>query len=236
VRVKDWSRNLLGVFAKQPIAGQVKTRLAAATSPEFAERVACAFLEDTLDRAAAANIVGAVVFTPSSARSFFEQIVAGRFELIPQAEGDLGNRLRAFFGEAGRLGFERIVVMGTDSPTLPIDSIQKAFQSLEENDVVIAPAFDGGYCLLGVTAKDVDLFSAIPWSTPRVLAATIARAQAAGATLALLPAWYDVDTLQDWQMLCGHVKAMRLAGIDPPARVERLVDEGEPPPVIHSER
>jgi len=224
VRVKDWSRNLLGVFAKQPAAGLAKTRLAASTSPEFAERVARAFLEDTLDRVKQIDIFSAIVFAPSSGKAYFEKIGAGRFELIPQAEGDLGDRLHAFFQEARHLGFGRIIAIGTDSPTLPIDMIIQAFDLLAKNDVVLGPACDGGYYLIGLAEREIDLFTAIPWSTPRVLEATIARVQEAGASLALLPPWYDVDTAEDWAFLCGHIKAMRCAGTDPEVpRVEKLI-------------
>ena len=116
-------------------------------------------------------------------------------------------------------GFE-FVAIGADSPTLPVEYVERAFTLLAENDVVLGPALDGGYYLIGLGASDFGVFTDIPWSTAHVLEATIARLRATSARLALLPPWYDVDTAADWALLRGHVLAMRRAGIDP--RVPRL--------------
>jgi uncharacterized protein len=218
------SERVLGVFAKQPILGQAKTRLAAATSDQWAQQVAQALLEDSLDRFSAIEATRVIAYAPVEARAFFQAVGKGRFDLVPQSDGDLGRRLEGFFDSHRRQGYSRIVVVGTDSPTLPVAHIEQAFALLETNDVVIAPAFDGGYCLIGGNEKDAAMFDGIPWSSPRVLDATVARLRAASAQLALLPPWYDVDTADDWAMLCGHVRAMRLAGSDPGVpRVEALM-------------
>ena len=145
--------------------------------------------------------------------------------MIPQADADLGERLKQFFTQARQHGFARIVAIGTDSPTLPVAWVEQAFALLENHEVVIGPALDGGYYLIGAS-KELPLFEAIPWSSSRVLAATVERLQTGDARLALLPPWYDVDTVDDWALLCGHVRAMRRARIDPKApRVERLLSE-----------
>jgi rSAM/selenodomain-associated transferase 1 len=218
---------ILGVFAKEPSAGQAKTRLAEAASPAWAQRVAEAFLEDSLDRFAQVDASRSIVYAPAAASSFFARLSNGRFELVAQGDGDLGQRLQNFFAHVRTDGYSRIVAVGTDSPTLPIAYIEDAFRLLLTHDVVIGPAFDGGYYLIGGGPKTIPLFEAIPWSTARVLETTVERVRAASATLALLPPWYDVDRLDDWAMLRGHVLAMRQAGIDPGVpRVERLmVDE-----------
>jgi uncharacterized protein len=213
---------LLGVFAKRPTAGNVKTRLAAATSPEWAERVAQAFLEDSLDRFSQSDASRTIVYAPAESAGYFAELSQGRFDLLLQHEGDLGQRLHHFFTQARRQGYSRIIAVGSDSPMLPIALIEQAFRWLQTHDVVIGPAFDGGYYLIGTGLRDLPLFEAIPWSTSRVLETTVARLGT--ASLALLPPWYDVDTLDDWAMLRGHVLAMRQAGIDPGVpRVERLI-------------
>ena len=214
-------KRALGIFAKQPILGQVKTRLTAATSDQWAQQVAQAFLEDSLDRFGPVDAARIIAYAPAEARTFFHAVAKGRFDLVLQTDGDLGQRLRGFFESMRRQGYTRIVVVGADSPTLPVAHIKQAFESLEISDVVIGPATDGGYCLIGGNENDVPLFDGIPWSTPRVLDATIEKARAASARLTLLPPWYDVDTADDWAMLCGHVRAMRLAGFDP--EVPRVV-------------
>jgi uncharacterized protein len=89
--------------------------------------------------------------------------------------------------------------------------------------VVVGPAGDGGYYLIGCGAKEFPIFTEIPWSTSSVLEETIERA--GSARLALLPPWYDVDTVEDWAMLRGHVRALRKAGVDPGVpRVEKLFE------------
>src|SRR5205807_8415833 len=92
---------------------------------------------------------------------------------------------------------------------------EQAFDELKRSDVVLAPAMDGGYCLIGCAGSVPPIFEQIPWSTSLVLQATISHVQAHKLKLALLPPWYDVDTLDDWRMLQGHVAALRRAGIDP---------------------
>ena len=217
---------LLGVFAKQPIAGEVKTRLAEATSPEWAQRVAQAFLEDTLERFRSCRAECALVYAPSTAGPYFATIARNQYDLIPQMEGDLGQRLAAFFGQARARGCSRIVAIAADSPTLPVEWVDQSFRMLETHDVVIGPAHDGGYYLIGTRAECSSLFESIPWSTARVLETTVERLHDAQATLALLPPWYDVDTADDWALLRGHVLAMRRAGLDPGVPgIERLIME-----------
>ncbi len=209
---------MLGIFAKQPAVGAVKTRLAQATSPEWACAVAEAFLLDTLDRFAQLDVCRTVVFAPPTASDYFVSLGGGRYETIAQSAGDLGERLQHFFSHARQKGHARIVAIGADSPTLPIALVRSAFDLLGEHDVVISPAFDGGYTLIGCNQREIPLFTGIEWSTSRVLEQTITQATHASARLALLPPWYDVDTLDDWRMLRGHVMAIRASGEDPGVR------------------
>jgi rSAM/selenodomain-associated transferase 1 len=205
----------LGLFAKWPGAGHVKTRLASATSPDWAADVANAFLRDAVQRFAGVDARRVLVFAPRDASDLFGTVAGSAFELRPQADGDLGQRLADFLGAALAEGADRVVVVGTDSPTLPVAFVRAALDHLRHADVVLGPATDGGYYLIGCRHRLPPLFDGIAWSTADVTAATVACAQAAGLSLALLPPWYDVDTLDDWRMLGGHLQAMRCAGIDP---------------------
>ena len=217
---------VLGVFAKKPAAGLAKTRLAQATSPAWAQRVAGAFLEDSLDRFSYVKAQRIIVYTPADETDYFVRLSQGRFTLALQSEGDLGQRLQAFFGEMRRQGYARTIAVGADSPTLPVEYVEQAFALLADSDVAIGPALDGGYYLIGAGIKEFSLFTEIPWSTPGVLEATVTRLRQQSARLALLPPWYDVDTAADWALLRGHVLAQRQAGLDPGVpRVERLIAE-----------
>jgi rSAM/selenodomain-associated transferase 1 len=221
-------RRVLGVFAKQPIAGHSKTRLAQTTSAAWAERVAVAFLHDSLDRFASVDAECVLVYWPESAGGFFAKAGQDRYRLQVQSAGDLGQRLRHFFSSAHHDANTHAIAVGSDSPTLPIAYIETAFQLLATHDVVLGPAQDGGYYLVGMKQMHEPLFVDIPWSSASVLEKTVQQVTGESVSLAILPVWYDVDTEQDWAMMRGHIRAMRRAGIDPGApRVERLMAEPE---------
>ena len=219
----------LGLFAKWPRPGDVKTRLAAATSPEWAARVALAFLQDTIRRLVTVEARRVLAYAPTDARQDFARLVGDRFELMPQADGDLGQRMAAFVTAALAEGAERIVLVGTDSPTLPVEYVATALEELQRVDVVLGPATDGGYYLLGCARGLPPIFEGIAWGGSRVLAETVERVSAAGLRLALLPPWYDVDTLPDWHLLCGHIMALRAARKEPGVpHTEALLGSGAP--------
>ena len=98
-------------------------------------------------------------------------------------------------------GYRRVILIGTDVPTLPLDRFKQALASLENHDLVLGPAIDGGYYLIGLTRPVPDLFVDIPWSTDQVLRLTQEKATAFGLTTVLLEPWRDVDTLADLQAL-----------------------------------
>ncbi|HYV39652.1 MAG TPA: TIGR04282 family arsenosugar biosynthesis glycosyltransferase [Gemmataceae bacterium] len=208
-------RRTLGLFAKWPQAGQVKTRLAAQTSPEWAAQIALAFLRDTLTRLTSISARRVLACSGADTADQFAAIVQNQFELEPQSHGDLGQRMSAFFTACLANGDERVVLVGADSPTLPLSYIETAFDALAVADVVLCPATDGGYCLMGCAGQAPPVFDGITWGGTNVLSETVARIKTAKLKLALLPPWYDVDMLEDWHMLRGHVAAMRLAGLDP---------------------
>jgi rSAM/selenodomain-associated transferase 1 len=217
---------VLGLFAKWPAPGAVKTRLGDA---ERAGRVARAFLLDTLDRLAAVDARRVLVFAPAERSEAFADLATGRYALVPQGEGDLGVRLRRFIAAELAAGAGATVVVGADSPTLPVEFVEQAFALLRDSDVVLGPTCDGGYYLLGCGRRLPPVFAGIDWGTPRVLSQTVAALADPSWKLALLPPWYDVDTPADWSLLGGHLAALRRAGIDPGVpRTEALCREGEP--------
>jgi rSAM/selenodomain-associated transferase 1 len=223
------SPRVLGLFAKRPDPGRVKTRLAARASPEWAARVADAFLRDTVARLGGIGDRRVLAFAPDDAHPFFAGLVGDRFALRPQAEGDLGRRLSTFIAGELEAGAGAVVVVGTDSPTLPPALVEQAFRELGRADVVLGPATDGGYYLLGSAGRLPPLFDGVAWGGGRVLADTVARLADPGWRLAVLPPWYDVDTLDDWWALCGHLAALRRAGIDPGVPLTELLTQSPVP-------
>ena len=205
---------VLGLFAKWPEPGAVKTRLAAGDAT-WGARVARAVLLDTVGRLAAVDACRVLAFAPPKREADFAAVAAGRFALVPQAEGDLGRRLAAFVEQQQAAGARAVVLVGTDSPTLPVGHVEQAFAELERADVVLGPATDGGYYLVGCGSARLPFFRGVAWGSGRVLADTVAALTDPRWRLAVLPPWYDVDTPSDWEMLCGHLAALRRAGIDP---------------------
>jgi hypothetical protein len=223
------SPRVLGLFAKWPAPGAAKTRLCAGRGPEWGARVARAFLLDTVERLAGVGDRRVLAFAPPAAEADFAALVRGRFTLAPQADGDLGRRLACFAAEQIAAGAGSLVLVGADSPTLPVEYVERAFAELGLADVVLGPATDGGYYLIGCGRRVPPVFDGIAWGTSRALADTVARLAGPSWRLALLPPWYDVDTPDDWAMLCGHLAALRRAGTDPGApHTEALASEGLP--------
>lgn len=196
-------RRLLGIFAKWPQPGQVKTRLARDVGAEYAARLAEAFLRDTVERFAGLADERWLCYAPSESAAWvwFQGIAQNRYTLWPQPPGDLGQRLEAFFAAASQSGANRLVVVGADSPTLPTEFVAEAFRKLESHPAVLGPTDDGGYYLLGVRTVLTGVLTNIRWSTPHALQDTQGALVRAGLPPDFLPVWYDVDTLADLHRL-----------------------------------
>ena len=199
----------LFVMAKDPRAGQVKTRLCPPLEPDVAARLYRCFLLDVLDLAAGVPGVDPVVaYSPRDAREEFSRITDGRFLLIPQDGADLGERLEHTFRILFARGYDRVAALSTDSPDLPPAYLREAFGMLDDAQVVMGPCPDGGYYLIGLCRPVPELFREMPWSTERVVPETVVRAVRLGLALGHLPEWHDVDTAADLQRLvrdlCGN--------------------------------
>jgi rSAM/selenodomain-associated transferase 1 len=217
--------NTLVVMAKHPLAGTVKTRLATSLGHTAAAGLAAAFLRDLLNRlhpCADRHVLATSPDNPA-ATSYFKQLSEDRFELWNQPEGSLGERLaRVTSDHLGPLPHDRVVVIGSDSPTLPKLTIEEAFGVLEQTDVVVAPADDGGYVLIGVRREVPGLFEAIEWSSPRVFAQTRQHLQSSSTPFIELPGWYDIDTLDDLRRLDNELGPEHPLGRAGGATRERL--------------
>ena len=186
-------------MAKAPIPGRVKTRLSPPLTPEQAAELAGALLRDTVAAARRLPDVQVVVAVePAEAVPVVRGLVPS-VELVPQAVGDLGARLTAVAAARFAAGASAVLVVGSDHPTLPAAVVAQAVTWLREgrDEMVIGPAEDGGYYLLGMTRPHPEVFDEISWSTPDVLRATLDRAAALGLPVRRLPSWYDVDTPDD---------------------------------------
>ena len=188
--------NHLLIFARHPVLGQGKTRLARTIGPEAALCVYRELLART--RAATDGVAAAKTLwlagEPAAESTFAHW--AG-YQQRPQPPGDLGQRLHAAFAAAFAAGAPAAVVIGTDCPELTAAHLAAAFRHLATHDAVVGPARDGGYYLLGLRALVPDFFRNKPWSTATVLAETLADAARLGLRVAQLPPLADVDTAED---------------------------------------
>lgn len=184
--------NALIVVAKRPTPGKTKTRLSPPLTPELSSALYECFLFDTLDQMRQVDEAQRVIAYLDE-RDYFQRL-APDFELIPQQGHDLGERLNNALTSYLSHGYERVVIMDSDSPTLPPEHLSQAFRILSDGaDVVLGPCDDGGYYLIGIKKPAPRLLLEVQMSTSTVTANTIALAEEDGLKVSLLPTWYDID-------------------------------------------
>ena len=186
------------IFARAPRLGQVKTRLAAETSPAVALEIYQQLLARLFTNLKSLKQVE-IACTPADAREEFQPLVPKGWAIQPQEEGELGVRLVHAFAEAFAARAEKVAIIGSDCPAVTSRHIRQAFSTLNRADAVFGPATGGGYWLVALRAPHPELFSGIPWSTGEVLASSLAAAKALGLKIDLLEILSDVDTRADWQ-------------------------------------
>lgn len=181
-------------MAKAPVPGTVKTRLGLPT--EEAARLQEALIPDTIEKACSLGPV-TVAGTPTDRLPLISTLLPEGVRLIPQADGDLGEKMlsgaRALFEQSGN----PVIILGTDAPTLPSSRLAEAARALRTHDAAIISSVDGGYVLLGLRRPHEILFQDIVWSTGAVYGQTLDRAQEAGLSVHEGEPWYDVDTPGD---------------------------------------
>lgn len=203
------SRPAVIVMVKAPRAGAVKTRLTPILSETDAAALAACFAQDSVARARRAAPAVIVAYTPEDGRRILQSILPHDLLWMEQEGAGLGARLEAAIGRAAALGFSPLIVIGTDSPTLPPGVIETAINSLArgEVDLVLGPTEDGGYYLVGLSHPVSQIFQNVAWSTPLVYRQTTAHAARLGLRLQEFPRWYDVDTPADLLRLCDELYA-----------------------------
>jgi uncharacterized protein len=201
----------LGLMAKAPIAGEVKTRLVPPLTPQEAAALNVCFLRDMAANiesiSEAKEIRGLVVYTPIGSESAFDGVVPGGFTLLAQRGPSLGERLCNATDDLLRQGYDAVCLINSDSPTLPASILIRAIDSLARDGdrVVLGAAEDGGYYLIGLKHAHRNLFNEIAWSTSDVLARTKQRAAEIDLPVELLPPWYDVDDAETLSRLCREL-------------------------------
>jgi rSAM/selenodomain-associated transferase 1 len=195
------AENCLLVFAREPVLGQVKTRLAGTLGQEMAYRAYVLLLQYTLDLLPPAGFSKVLLATPDSSLATARAWAPGLDAYWPQGEGDLGNRLERAFAAAFKSGFRKVLAIGTDCPELNPGDLQAALIGLDSTDTVLGPARDGGYYLIGLKSPAPELFREIPWGSGQVYPKTTAILNSQRKTYLSLRLLSDVDTQEDWEKL-----------------------------------
>lgn len=194
-------RRALIVVGKAPQPGRAKTRLVPPLTFEAAAALYRGFLLDTVELGLRLDWERVSVVHPRDAGPSLRELLPRQINLVQQPADGLGAALAHAFQNHLAEGFERVVLIGSDNPTLPDEPIRQACAALDAYDVVIGPCIDGGYYLIGMRQPQLGLFQNIAWSTSRVYAQTLERAAELRLRIKAVQEWYDVDEPPDLDRL-----------------------------------
>ena len=203
-------RSCILFFVKFPEPGRVKTRLTPPLTPrEAADLYRCMVLDhlDTLD---ALDIPAMVCFTPATSRERFIDWLGEDRTYLPQEGGDLGERMRNAFQEAWGKGYRRAVLIGSDIPHLPVESLREAMNVLDSNGVTIGPTHDGGYYLIGFRRETFlpEVFEGIRWSSGTEYRETVTCLLEHDLSISTLAELADIDDIYDLKLLLDQSNAL----------------------------
>ncbi len=187
------------LFIRAPELGRVKTRLEKKMDAKTVLTLYKHFVEDTMESLTAGGHDIIVFFSPLHKEPAVRAWLGDTIHFQPQTGRNLGEKMRNAFSTVFAMGLDQAVLMGSDSPDIDIGIIDEAYAFLENRDVVIGPAEDGGYYLIGFQKKafDGDVFSGIDWGTEHVYQQTLQHVHDAGLITHVLPVWQDIDTFED---------------------------------------
>jgi len=193
------NKNLLGFFAKFPEPGKVKTRLASDIGSGAAADVCRSIAEYVLKRTSPADsgYRRIIFYAPDAMRQSFREWMPGEV-LRAQSGDDVGERMDNALKELFDLGAEKAIVVGSDIPCLHKGIIEQAFHELDRRDVIIGPAMDGGYYLIGMKSPHPEIFWNIAWGTGEVFRKTVANIEKKGLRYRAVETLFDVDGLGDF--------------------------------------
>jgi uncharacterized protein len=196
----------IGIICKTPVAGLSKTRLSPPLHPDECARLSACFIRDLASTIESVvrdgDAAGYAVYTPAGTEKVLRRLLPAGFRLLLQSEGNLGARLLQATIDFLNQGHAGAILVNSDSPTLPVSILRAAVAAVRRTDaVVLSPAIDGGYTLIGLSRPHDRIFADIPWSTPQVYGITLARAREIGLPVVNVPPWYDVDDASSLRLL-----------------------------------
>ncbi|MBI4682742.1 MAG: TIGR04282 family arsenosugar biosynthesis glycosyltransferase [Nitrospirae bacterium] len=206
---KDNIKKALITFAKAPVPGTVKTRLQAGIGAEKTVEVYKSFVTELTSRCTRLKGVDRFLgCAPSNDHIFLMKIANScGMKMFNQQGKTLGERIFNAFRHCARKGYSEIVLIGSDSPSMPVNFIRKAFSDLKKNDFVIGPCFDQGLYLIGVRKEKINVISrSIKLDTGKDVSGILNKTRQMDVKLSMLPFWYDVDNIDDYNFLKSHLE------------------------------
>ena len=203
------------ILAKYPQAGKTKTRLCPPLTQQQAAEFYSAMLQDTINLVAhLENVDLAIAISPPEAQEYFAEMVPPGCLLLPVKGADIGECLLAALSGLLERGYQKAIALNSDGPSLPPLFLVQAIHKLDGVDLVIGPAEDGGYYLIGMKRLIPEIFQAIDWSTQMVLTQTLERGSDLSMSVRLLPAWYDVDTPEDLARIASELQMLPVGSLE----------------------
>ena len=190
------------IFLRAPEKGTVKTRLAVSIDPEQVLELYKGFIHDTISAADPVSRLALYCWPPEKTQLITDWL-KNKFKVFPQSGDNIGSKMANAFQELFDSGVKKAILIGTDIPDISQTIITQAFNELDRNDIVLAPAQDGGYYLIGFNNNTYypAVFEGINWSTPMVLQETLDIINKKNFRYYLLPELNDIDTLEDLKNL-----------------------------------
>ncbi len=191
------------LFIKYPYPGSVKTRLGINIGYKNAARLYSAFILDILNTLKTGQFLFKIYFYPEEKKRLLSNWLGKEYNYKPQRGNNLGERMLNGFEESFADGHKKTIIIGSDSPDLPLSFLKEADYALTSHDAVVGPSKDGGYYLIGFR-NDTFLsfvFNDIPWSSSSVFEHTISMLNKLNYKIHILPEWNDIDTLDDIKSL-----------------------------------
>lgn len=214
------------LFVRAPRKGLVKTRLAARLGADKTLALYRCFVEDIITLISGAYPTS-VFYTPENQKAKVQAWLGPYARCHPQRGADLGERMRAAFIQTFYEPVKHAVLIGSDFPDLDIEIIHEAFRALQKNDVVIGPATDGGYYLIGFQkdALNKDIFKGIDWGTSLVFQQTLAQIEHANLSYHTLASWHDIDTYEDLRVFYNRNTAIQPPRLKSMSLLNRILQD-----------
>ncbi len=196
------------LFVKYPKKGLVKLRLCKDLEEKMVLELYRCFVKDTLEMIKKTNIPYFICFHPPEEKQKFQDWLGPTLQFLPQQGRDLGERMKNSFTTIFAKGYQKAILLGSDSPDLPHEHITLALTLLQTKDIVLGPTQDGGYYLIGFRRNSFTprIFDDIPWSTPEVFQETLLKIQQEKRSAGILPIWNDIDTISDLKTLISRAR------------------------------